>query len=164
MKTLTSVTLISLFALNIIFIGCGDKKEDTQSKKDEKSVTQNQTQQQTQQTQTSTEVPKIGKLWEQIEIKNEALNKVIQGKNAHHLDEPIGEVVSLVKTLPAKSAGLAQAKLDVIKSKTVELEKMGSNLDKLHHDKKQAEVLKEYENFNKTLNEIRNQYPSDSFQ
>lgn len=58
MKTLTSVTLISLFALNIIFIGCGDKKEDTQSKKDEKSVTQNQTQQQTQQTQTSTEVPR----------------------------------------------------------------------------------------------------------
>jgi len=164
MKTVSSAALISLFALNLIFIGCGEKKEDLETKKEDKTVTQNQTQQQTQQTQTNLEAPKIGKLWEQIEIKNEALSKVIKSNNAHHLDEPIAEVVSLVKTLQAKSAGLEQTKLDVIKNKTVELEKMASSIDELHHDKKEDEVLKEYENFNKALNDIKNQYPSESFQ
>jgi len=160
MKTVSSVVLISLFALNLIFSGCGEKKEEIKIKKEDKKVTQNQTQQ----TQSNSASPKIGKLWEQIEIKNEALNKVIESKTAHHLDEPIAEVVSLIKTLPAKSAGLEQTKLDVIKNKTAELESIASEMDKFQHDKKQAEVLKEYEKFNKTLNDIKDQYPSESFQ
>ena len=80
MKTLTSVALISLFSLNLIFIGCGEKKDDTQTKKEDKTATQNQTQQQTQQTQSNATAPKIGKVWESVQKKNEELNKTIETK------------------------------------------------------------------------------------
>lgn len=164
MKTLRSALLITIILFNFIFTGCGKKEDDVTTQKDTKSNTQNQTQQQTPpQTQTNTNIPKIGMIWTQIEKKSEALGQEIQSGKAHHLDEPIAEVINLLKTLPAKSAGLGQAKLDLIKNKINELEKMGSNIDELHHDKKDSEVIKEYEKFTQSLYEIKSQYPPESF-
>lgn len=163
MKTLTSITLLALLTLNFIFIGCGDKKDDTQIKKDDKTTTQTQTQQTPPQTQSNTTAPKIGIIWNQIEKKNETLGQVIQGGKAPHLDEPIAEIITLVKTLPAKSTGLEQTKLDMIKSKISELEKLGQSMDNFQHAKKDSEVKKEYEKFSQSLKEIKNQYPAESF-
>lgn len=149
--------------MNFIFIGCGEKEDDTKTKKDDKTSPQTQSQQQTQQTQSEVNAPKIGKIWEQIEIKNEALGKVIQSKKAHHLDEPIAEIINLVKTLPSKSVGLEQSKLDLINKNINELVTMGNSIDELHHDKKDSEVLDVYGKFSHTLYEIKILFPPESF-
>ncbi len=163
MKTLTSIILTSLLALNLIFSGCGEKKDETtQTKKDEKTTTQNQTQQQTQQSQTTT-APKIGMIWNQVEKKNEALGQIVQGGKAEHFDEPIAEVITLLKTLPAKSTGLDPAKQELLKTKITQLEAMGKAMDELHHSKKVSEVKKEYEKFTQNINVIKTIYPQESF-
>jgi len=163
MKTLISVSLIFFIALNFIFTGCGEKKDETtQTKKEDKTT--KQTQQQTPpQTQSNTEAPKIGMIWNQIEKKTEALGQVIQNKKAPHLDEPIAEVLNLLKTLPGKSLGLATTKLDVVNSKIKEIETIGNTMDQFQHNKKETEVKKEFEKFTKALGEIKSQYPAESF-
>ncbi len=102
-------------------------------------------------------------IWSQIEKKTEALGQVIQGGKAGHLDEPIAEVVSLLKSLPAKSTGLESPKLALIKAKISEIEMLGSSMDNFQHSNKNAEVIKEYEKFIKSLGELKSQYPSESF-
>ncbi|MDQ3019042.1 MAG: hypothetical protein M3R36_00480 [Bacteroidota bacterium] len=160
MKTVTSITLISLLALNFIFSACGDKKDETtQTKKEDKTTTQTPTQQ----TQTTVTAPKIGVIWNQVEKKNEALGQIIQEGKAGHFDEPIAEVINLLKTLPAKSTGLDQSKQELLKTKISELEKIGKTMDELHHSKKEPEVKKEYEKFTQNINDIKSIYPQESF-
>jgi len=160
MKTLTSISLISLLALNFIFSGCGDKKDETTTtKKEDKTTTQTQTQQ----TQTTVTAPKIGMIWNQVEKKNEVLGQIIQGGKASHLDEPIAEVINLLKTLPAKSTGLEQSKQEMLKTKISELETMGKDMDEYQHSKKASEVKKEYEKFTQNIKDIKNIYPQESF-
>ncbi len=162
MKTLTSIILTSLLALNLIFSGCGEKKDETtQTKKDEKTTTQ--TPQQTQQTQTTVTAPKIGMIWNQVEKKNEALGQIVQGGKAEHFDEPIAEVITLLKTLPAKSTGLDPAKQELLKTKITQLEAMGKAMDELHHSRKVSEVKKEYEKFTQNIKDIKTIYPQESF-
>lgn len=160
MKTLTSVSLISFIALNFIFTGCGEKKDETtQTKKEDKTTTQTQTQQ----TQTTVTVPKIGMIWNQVEKKNEALGQIVQGGKASHFDEPIAEVINLLKTLPAKSTRLEQSKQELLKTKISELETTGKTMDELHHSKKAVDVKKEYEKFTQNIKDIKNIYPQESF-
>lgn len=163
MKKLTTITVLTLFTFTIFLFGCGKKDDNMQTKKDDKTTTQPQTQQQTQpKTQTNVSAPKIGTIWAQVEKKNEALGKAIQATTGH-LDDPIDEVINLLKTLPAKSNGLEQTKIDVVNSKITEMEKTGKNLDDLHHEKKTADLNKEYDKFNQLLKDIKSQYPAESF-
>ncbi|MEO8447763.1 MAG: hypothetical protein ABI528_09725 [bacterium] len=158
MKTLTSITLISLLALSFLFSACGEKKDETvQTKKEDKTTTQ------TQQTQTTVTAPKIGMIWNQVEKKNEALGQIIQEGKAVHFDEPIAEVINLLKTLPAKSTGLDQSKQEMLKKKISELETMGKDMDEYQHSKKASEVKKEYEKFTQNIKDIKNIYPQESF-
>ncbi|MDZ4713713.1 MAG: hypothetical protein SGI89_15505 [bacterium] len=160
MKTLTSITLISLLALSFIISACGEKKDETvQTKKEDKTTAPTQTQQ----TQTTVTAPKIGMIWNQVEKKNEALGQIIQGGKAHHFDEPIAEVINLLKTLPAKSTGLDQSKQELLKTKISELEMTGRTMDEFQHSKKAPEVKKEYEKFTQNIKDIKNIYPQESF-
>lgn len=160
MKTLTTSMLVFFMALNFVFSGCGEKKvETTQTKKEDKTTTQNQTQQ----TQTTVTAPKIGMIWNQVEKKNEALGQLIQGGKAIHFDEPIAEVINLLKTLPAKSTGLDQSKQELLKTKISELEKIGKTMDEFQHSKKLSEVKTEYEKFTQNIRDIKAIYPEESF-
>ena len=66
MKAFTSISVTMLFALTFILTGCGKKDDDTQTKKDDKTTTQTLPK-----TQTTTTVPKIGKIWDSIQNKND---------------------------------------------------------------------------------------------
>jgi len=158
MKTLTSALLVTVALFNFIFTGCG-KDDNATIQKDTKTNTQ------TQQTppQTNISAPKIGAIWSQIEKKTDALGRVINDGKAPHLDEPIAEVLNLLKSLPGKSLGLATSKLDVVNTKIKEIEEIGNNMDQFQHNKKESEVKKEFEKFTKALGEIKSQYPAESF-
>lgn len=161
MKTLTSALLVTVVLLNFIITGCG-KDDNATIQKDTKTNTQTQ-QQAPPPTQSNNGAPKIGLIWTQIEKKSEALGKVIESKKAPHLDEPIAEIINLLKTLPGKSAGLEQSKLDAVKMKITELEKTGITMDEFQHNKKDLEVVKEFEKFKKVISEVKSQYPTESF-
>ena len=158
MKTLSLVMFATVISFNVIFTGCG-KDDNATIQKDTKTNTQ------TQQTppQTNISAPKIGAIWSQIEKKTDALGRVINDGKAPHLDEPIAEVLNLLKSLPGKSLGLATSKLDVVNTKIKEIEEIGNNMDQFQHNKKESEVKKEFEKFTKALGEIKSQYPAESF-
>ncbi|MEO6695885.1 MAG: hypothetical protein ABIY50_11545 [Ignavibacteria bacterium] len=158
MKTLTSGLFVTVVLFNFMFTGCG-KEDNATVQKDTKDNTQ------TQETPppTNTSAPKIGTIWNQIEKKTDALGQIIKDKKASHLDEPIAEVLNLLKTLPGKSLGIATSKLDVVNLKIKELETIGNTMDQLMHNKKESEVIKEYEKFKQSIDEIKSQYPAESF-
>ncbi len=160
MKTLTPVVLISLFALNITFSGCGDKKDETkQTQKDEKTTTQ----QQTQQTQTTVTAPKIGKVWESIQKKNDELNKTIQSKKLEGVHEIAFSIRDLVKTLPAQSAGLAADKKAALDKNVKEISDLAEQLDKYGDANDMKNTSMTYATFVTTLDSIKSLYPEESF-
>lgn len=164
MKTLTSIALISMFVLNFTFNGCGEKKDETPIKKDEKSTTQNQTQQQTQQTQTNVAAPKIGKVWESIQKKNDELNKTIASKKLEGVHEIAFSIRDLVMSLPAQSTGLGADKIQMLNTHVKEIEKSAELLDKYGDANDYKNTKANYDLFNNHLNMIKLMYPADSFQ
>jgi len=160
MKTLTSIALISLLTMNSIFVGCGDKKDDTQTKKDDKTTTQNQTQQQT---QTNVTAPKIGKVWESIQKKNEELNKTIESKKLEGVHEIAFSIRDLVKSLPGQSSGLGSDKVEMLKTHVSEIEKSAELLDKYGDANDYKNTKANYDIFIKHLNMVKEMYPADSF-
>ncbi len=164
MKTLTSVTLISLFALNFIFSGCGEKKDETtQTKKDDKTTSQNQTHQQTQQAPTTVTAPKIGKVWESIQKKTDELNKTIESKKLEGVHEIAFSIRDLVKSLPGQSSGLGADKVEMLKTHVSEIEKSADLLDKYGDANDYKNTKANYDIFTGHLAMIKSMYPADSF-
>lgn len=160
MKTLTSVVLVSLLALNSIFTGCGEKKDDTQTKKDDKTTTQTQ---QPPQTQTNVSSPKIGKVWEAIQKKTDELNKTIESKKLEGVHEIAFSIRDLVKSLPGQSTGLGTDKVEMLKTHVGEIEKSAELLDKYGDANDYKNTKANYDIFINHLNMIKGMYPPDSF-
>lgn len=161
MKTLTSITLISLLTLNFIFIGCGEKKDDTQTKKDEKTTTQNQTTQT--QPPTTAAAPKIGKVWESIQKKNDELNKTIASKKLAGVHEIAFSIRDLVKTLPAQSTGFSSDKKASLDKDVKEISDLAEQLDKYGDANDFKNTSETYTTFVKALDSIKSLYPEESF-
>lgn len=160
MKTLTSVVLISLLTMNFIFIGCGEKKDDTQTKKDDKTTNQTQ---QPPQTQTNVSAPKIGKVWDVIQKKTDELNKTIESKKLEGVHEIAFSIRDLVKSLPGQSSGLGTDKVDMLKTHVNEIEKSAELLDKYGDANDYKNTKANYDIFVGHLNMIKGMYPPDSF-
>ncbi|MEO8666665.1 MAG: hypothetical protein ABI462_14320 [Ignavibacteria bacterium] len=160
MKTLTSITLVTLLSINFIFFACGEKKENTQTKKDDKTTTQTQT---PQQTQTTVTAPKIGKVWESIQKKTDELNKTIESKKLAGVHEIAFSIRDLVKSLPGQSSGLGTDKVEMLKTHVSEIEKSAELLDKYGDANDYKNTKANYEIFIKHLDMIKSMYPSDSF-
>ena len=158
MKTLTSISLISMLVLNFTFTGCGEKKDEALTKKEDKTTTQTQ-----QQTQTNETAPKIGKTWDAIQKKNDELNKTIESKKLEGVHEIAFSIRDLVISLPAQSAGLGADKVQMLNTHVKEIEKSAELLDKYGdvNDYKNTKV--NYDIFNNHLNMIKGMYPAESF-
>ena len=160
MKTITTLTVIATFALTILLFGCGKKEDSTQTKKDDKTTTQNQTQQQT---QTNVNTPKIAKIWESIQKKNDELKKTIESKKLEGVHEIAFSIRDLAKTLPDQSSGLGADKVEMLKTHVKEIEKSAELLDKYGDDNDLKNTQTNYDIFNKHLSAIKEMYPAESF-
>jgi len=158
MKIISTILIVSGIIINIIISGCGSKEENKTTDKESNNKTQTQPQITTQ-TQGNTNVSEIGKIWSQIEKINSSMGKGINSGKSGHLEEPVGEIISLIKTIPENSANLPPASLDLIKSKVNELRKTGASMDKYQHNNKTSELKEEYQKFIQTLDEIKNVIP-----
>lgn len=160
MKTFTSISVITLFAFSVILFGCGKKDDNTQVKKDDKTTSQNQTQQKT---QTNVAAPKIGKVWDAIQKKNDELNKAIESKKLDGVHEIAFAIRDLVKSLPGQSSGLGSDKVNMLNMHVKDIEKNADLLDKYGdaNDYKNAKAT--FDIFNTTLQTIKAMYPAESF-
>jgi len=159
MKTFSSVFTVFCIIFNVLISGCSTKEEDKkESVNKSKTETQKQSTTQTQ-TQTGTSNSEAGKIWSQVEKINESMGKGINSGKSGHLEEPVAEIISLIKTIPEKIPNLDPANLDVIKSKVNELRKSGVIMDRYQHDNKASELMEEYTNFNSALSEIKKVLP-----
>lgn len=159
MKSFSAMLIVSCTILNIFIAGCGNKEEENKTSKketDNKTKTQQQT---STQSQSNTSITDVGKIRSQVEKINSSMGKSINSGKSGHLEEPVGEIISLLKTIPEKSVNLPPASLELIKTKVNDLRKIGASMDKYQHDNKTAELKEEYQKFNQTLNEIKNVLP-----
>jgi len=109
MKALSTILIVSCFILNILVSGCG-KKEDEIKTGQKESGSKTETQQQsTTQSQSNTSTSEIGKIWGQIEKIHESMGKGINSGKSGHLEEPVAEIITLIKKIPGKSANLPSA-------------------------------------------------------
>lgn len=156
MKTFILTFVALAFASAFVINGCGKKDETTQTKRD---TVQTQTKKQE---QTST-APKIGKIWESIQKKNDELKNVIETNKLKEVHEYAFAVRDLVKTLPDQSSGLGADKVDMLKMHVKEVEKAADLLDKYGDDNDMKNTKTNYEIFIKHLQTIKEMYPTDSF-
>ncbi len=160
MKTLSLFTSISIFILSLAFGGCGEKKTgDTQTKKEDKTTTQTEQQN----TQTTIVAPKIGKIWESIQKKNDELNKTIESNKLKDVHEIAFAIRDLVKTLPDKSQDLGADKVEMLKNHVKDIEKTADLLDKYGDDNDMKNTKATYESFKNYIQAIKIMYPADSF-
>lgn len=160
MKSFSSVFTVSCIIIIVFISGCGTKVDKNKtSQKESESKSKTETQQQTAQTQTETKsnapTSETGKIWSQVEKINESMGKGINSGKSRHLEEPVAEIIALIKTIPEKTLNLDPANLEVIKTKVNELRITGVNMDKYQHDNKTSELKAEYAKFNSALNEIK---------
>ena len=160
MKTITSFTVLTLFVFTVILFGCGKKDDTPQTKKDDKTTTQTQTQQT--QTQTVT-APKIGKIWEAIQKKNDELNKTIESKKLDGVHEIAFSIRDLVKSLPGQSSGLGTDKVNMLNTHVKDIEKTADLLDKYGDDNDYKNTKANYDIFSNNLKAIKEMYPEESF-
>lgn len=164
MKTLSVILLVSCTILSTVITGCGEKEEVNKTSQKESVEKKTQTQQETStQNQSNTSASEVGKIWSQVEKINASLSKGINSGKIGHLEEPVSEIITLIKKMPEKSANLPAASLETIKTKTNELKKIGDKMDKYQHDNKTSEMKAEYLKFSQTLNDIKNIFPAGSF-
>jgi len=157
MKTLSSMFFVSCIVLNLLFSGCGSKEEENNSTQNE-TVSKNKTEIQQQssiQTQSNTSSSETGKIWGQIVKINESMGKSINSGKSGHLEEPVAEIIALLKTIPEKSPDIDPVKLELLKVKVNELRKSGIIMDRYQHDNKASELKEEYSKFNQALNDIK---------
>ncbi|MBL8007926.1 MAG: hypothetical protein JNJ56_10365 [Ignavibacteria bacterium] len=165
MKTFSSMLILFCIIFTVYISGCGTKEEENKTSQKEtasknKTETQQQSTTQTQpHTKTNTPTSETGKIWSQVEKINESMGKSINSGKSGHLEEPVAEIISLIKTIPEKIPNLDQANLEVIKTKVNELRKIGGMMDRYQHDNKITELKAEYAKFNSALNEIKKVLP-----
>ena len=161
MKTLSSMLFVSCIIFNVLFSGCGSNEEEnknTQKETVSKSKTETQ-QQSSAQTQSNTSSTETGKIWGQIVNINESMGKGINSGKSGHLEEPVAEIIALLKTIPEKLPDLEPVKLELLKVKVNELRKSGIIMDRYQHDNKASELKEEYAKFNQALNDIKSVLP-----
>jgi hypothetical protein len=94
-----------------------------------------------------------------IDQINSSMGKSINGGNPGHLEEPVAEILGLLKTLPDMSPEITGTALETLKTKTNELRKTGMNMDKYQHANQFTELKDEYARFTKTLDELKDELP-----
>ncbi|HAY33620.1 MAG TPA: hypothetical protein PK536_02250 [Ignavibacteria bacterium] len=165
MRLLSSILIVICFTFILFISGCGKKEEEVKTdQKESKNKTETQSQNNTQSqsntlSQSNTSTSETAKLWNQIEKINESMGKGINSGKSGHLEEPVAEIISMIKKIPAAAGNLEPASLQTIISKTNELRKSGEMLDKYHHANQTSELKEEYSKFTLTLNEIKNVLP-----
>ncbi len=159
MKLSFSILIVICLTFNLFISGCGKKDENVTAEQKElnnKNETKSQSNTQSQNNIASSETAKI---WNQIVKINESMGKGINNGKSGHLEEPVAEIISLIKKIPAAAGNLEPASLQTIISKTNELKKIGDMLDKYQHAGQTQELKEEYSKFNSTLNDIKNVLP-----
>ncbi len=151
MKPFTTFALISFVTLNIIFLGCGDNK-------DEKTKMQSETQ-----SQTNSEIPKIGKTWDAIKKGNNDLKKTIEANKLEDVHKFAFSISDLVNSLPGQSTGLASDKMDNLKKYAKQVEESAVLLDEYGDAGDMKNTMMNYEAFNKSLEAIKSLYTEESF-
>ena len=151
MKPFTTFALTFLLTFNIIFLSCGDNK-------DEKTNPQNETQ-----PQTNSETPKIGKIWDSIQKENNELKKTIEANKLEEVHKFAFSISDLVNTLPGQSTGLASDKMANLKKYIKEVEESAVLLDEYGDAGDMKNTKATFEVFNKSLDSIKSLYPEESF-
>ncbi|MBK8980961.1 MAG: hypothetical protein IPM38_01270 [Ignavibacteria bacterium] len=165
MRSLLSILIVICFAFNFFISGCGKKEDEVKTEQKEfinktETQIQNNTQSQSNtQTQNNNSTSETFKIWNQVEKINESMGKGINSGKSGHLEEPVAEIISLIKKIPAAAGNLEPASLQTIISKTNELRKSGDLLDKYQHANQTSELKEEHSKFTTTLNEIKNVLP-----
>lgn len=142
---------------NISISGCG--KEEVSKTPQKESGSKTEQQQSTTKTESNNTSSETGKIWNQVEKVNESMGKSINSGKSGHLEEPVAEIISLIKKIPENSTNLEAASLEKIKTKVNELRKIGDRMDKFQHGNKNTELKEEYVKFNVALNEIKSVIP-----
>jgi len=158
MKTLYAILIASCMIFNISISGCGKEEVSKTPQKESGSKTETQ-QQSTTKTESNNTSSETGKIWNQVEKVNESMGKSINSSKSGHLEEPVAEIISLIKKIPENSTNLEAASLEKIKTKVNELRKIGDRMDKFQHGNKNTELKEEYAKFNVALNEIKSVIP-----
>jgi len=151
--------IASCLLILFVFSGCGEKETENktaQKKSDYKTETQKK---ETTPTQNNTPTSESGKAWMKIDQINSSMGKSINGGNPGHLEEPVAEILGLLKTLPDLSPEIKGAALETLKTKTNDLRKTGMNMDKYQHANQFTELKDEYARFTKTLDELKGELP-----
>jgi len=151
--------IVSCTIFNFFISGCGKKEEDNKTSQKETGSKPEIQQQNSTQTKSNTPTSETGKIWSQVEKINESMGKGINSGKSGHLEEPVAEIITLIKTIPEKTPALEPVKLEVIKTKVNELRKIGVIMDRYQHDNKTSELKEEYVKFNSALNEIKKILP-----
>lgn len=153
MKSFIIVALISIFTLNVMFIGCG-RNSDT------KNNPQNENQSKVQSNSTT---PKIGDSWNSIQKKNKELNETIEKNKLEEVHELAFSISDIVNSLPGQSTGLTSDKMDKLKSYAREVENSAALLDEYGDAGDMKNTKSNYEIFNMKLDSIKSLYPEESF-
>ena len=157
MKISFAIYIFSCFLFVSVITGCGEKEADnksSQEKSDYKTETQKK---ESVPNQNNTSISESGKVWIKIDQINSSMGKSINNGKPGHLEEPVAEILSLMKTLPELSPEITGAFLEKLKSKTNDLRKTGMNMDKYQHANQFTELKDEYARFTKTLNELKSE-------
>jgi hypothetical protein len=145
---------VLLFLTSLVYFGCGQKTDDVQEVP--------QTQPPATQNETAVTAPQIGNIWKQVEMKNETLEKIIKEGKSEHIHEA-EEIANILKVLPERSTGLEASKLGNVNRIIGEINSSAIKIDELSHARKTDDLKEEYQNFNKLLSDLKNQYPEESF-
>lgn len=153
---------IKLVTLSLTFLicvsGCEPKEENKTTQKTPETKTQ--TQQQAPSTQSNNPTSEAGKIWTQIENVNMSISKNVNSGKSGHLEEPVGEILAMLKTLPERVPGIETGNLETLKTKVNELRKIGVKMDQYQHANKSEELKSEYKKFDLLLKEIKDLLPA----
>lgn len=159
MKTSFAIYIASCLLTFSVFTGCGEKETENKSAQEKSDYKTDTQKKETIPTQNNTPTSESGKAWMKIDQINSSMGKSINGGNPGHLEEPVAEILGMLKTLPDLSPEIKGAALETLKTKTNELRKTGMNMDKYQHANQVTELKKEYAIFAQTLYDLKNELP-----
>lgn len=157
MKISYVIFISSCILFSSVIPGCGNKEEEnknSQKVQENKTATQNTN---SVPNQNNTPVSEIGKTWKKIDQINNSMSKSINSGKPGHMEEPVAEILALLKSIPEISANISEAALETLKTNVNELRKIGILMDKYQHANKLPELKEEYAKFAKTLDELKSE-------
>jgi hypothetical protein len=159
MKNSFAIFIASCILIFSVITGCGEKKTDNKTLQKESEIKKETQKNESVPKQNNSSTSESGKVWSKIDQINSTMGKSINSANPGHLEEPVAEILNLLKTLPDLSPEITGASLETLKSKANELRKIGMSMDKYQHGNNIPELKEEYVKFKKTLEELKSELP-----